>query len=201
MKPILLLVLCMLSPWALAEEGTAWVRQLKDRAERGKLEDRAVSVRGDTGRWRDLAQLQLAPAPPKDAGPLFLDDWADQHRKFGPTSAEETWLIFRTRQFDDYDRIWLERIDRQGTRFIFTAKQAIWQGVYSKSFTYYRVMAINLGKLAPGDYEVSWKLDPLTFTEFEDPKNRQVSASKNEQADKASGEGEKRQFELKFTVK
>ena len=47
------------------------------------------------------------------------------------------------------------------------AHQAKWQGKYFRNFTYYQVIAVNLGKLDPGKYDVKWVNQPLEFTKFD----------------------------------
>ncbi len=77
------------------------------------------------------------------------------------------WLIFRTEQLDDYDRIWSERIERRGKQITVVANLAKWQGKYFRNFTYYQVIVVNLGKLEPGQYETKWVMQPLEFTKFD----------------------------------
>ena len=84
-------------------------------------------------------------------------------------TTDDNWLIFRTRQLDDSDRVWVEKIERRGNEFTVTMSEAIWQGRYQKTFTYYEVTAVNLGPLPPGDYEVKWVVKPLTFKQLEKP--------------------------------
>lgn len=147
------------------------IRALKDRAERGTLSDKREFVRGDTGKWNDKATLQ--PAPPLQQKPpgMSLDDWADEiaEKKAATTDADDNWLIFRTRQLDDHDRVWIEKIERRGNEFTVVLHEAIWQGKYFKTFTYYEVTAVNLGPLPPGDYTVKWLVKPLTFKQLEKP--------------------------------
>lgn len=185
----------------VADESDTWSKALKSKTERGSLEVRSVNVRGDTGKWRDDALLQAAPAYAENSGKSSLDDWADQllESKLSPSASGDTWLIFRTRQYDDNDRAWVEKIERSGNRFKVEMSQAIWKGKYWKSFTYYRLMAVNLGKLPAGAYQIEWNIQPLIFTAFEDPKSIQTSASKDEQPGKLK-EGEKLKFDLAFKV-
>lgn len=205
MKPIqhLIAFLCnvILVVPLTADEIDTWSKSVKSKADRGSLEARAENVRGDTGKWRDDALLQAAPALAENPGKLSLDDWADRllDAKVKPAASGDTWLIFRTRQFDDNDRAWVEKIERRGNRYTVVMNQAIWKGYYGKSFTYYRVMVVNLGKLPAGKYEVTWTVEPLSFTTFEDPKNFQTSTSKDEQRGKAT-EGEKLKFDVAFEV-
>lgn len=150
---------------------TTILKALKERTERGTLSDMREMVRGDTGRWNDKATLQ--PAPPLQQKPqgMSLDDWADQlaEKKAGTTAADDHWLIFRTRQLDDNDRVWVEKIERRGNEITVVMSEAIWQGKYFKTFTYYEVTAVNLGPLPPGDYTVKWLVKPLAFKQLEKP--------------------------------
>jgi hypothetical protein len=155
----------------VAEEPASdpWARTLKDRSERGKLHDAFQNVRGDSGKWRDEPALQHAPPLDRKPAKVSLDDWADQLLEKLPvaTAADDNWLIFRTRQLDDNDRLWVERVERKGNQFTVVFSEAIWQGRYFKTFTYYGVFGINLGKLPPGTYEAKWVVQPLAFKQFE----------------------------------
>ena len=152
-----------------ARQGDAWTRTLKDRAQRGTLHDALQVVRGDSGKWNDEPIAQHAPPLAQKPPKMSLDDWADQvrEREFQLTSGDDNWLLFRTRQLDDNDRVWVDRVERQGNRFTIVVNEAIWQGRYSKTFTYYSALGVNLGKLAPGKYEATWIVKPLEFKQFE----------------------------------
>jgi hypothetical protein len=154
-----------------ARDGNHWTRELKDRADRGKLHDAAHQVRGDSGKWNDEARLQSAPALEKRPPKQSLDDWCDRLLETDATltSSDNTWLVFRSRQLDDNDRVWIERIERRGNQFEVVASEAIWRGKYFRNFTYYNVLAVNLGKLPPGRYEVKWIIKPLAFDKFDRP--------------------------------
>ena len=143
-------------------------------------------VRGDTGKWNDKATLQHAPPIQQKPQGMSLDDWADQlaEKKAATTATDDNWLIFRTRQLDDNDRVWIEKIERRGNEFTVVLNEAIWQGRYFKSFTYYEVIAVNLGKLPPGDYSVKWMVNPLVFERFEDPGRPQDNWPKDERPGK-----------------
>lgn len=160
--------------------GNEWTRTLAQRTERGTLGDRQEMVRGDSGKWSDEPRLQHLPRPQQSTPVQSLDDWADQAAdgKFQPTSADENWLVFRTKQLDDNDRVWVERIERRGNEFVVVLSQAIWQGKYQKTFTYYQVVGVNLGKLAPGAYKARWIIKPMEFKYFEDPGKPQDSRFK-----------------------
>lgn len=168
-----------MSAWILASMGLvslplfaqerSWTREMKDRAKRDSLHDGSALVRGDSGKWNDDPRLQHAPPIGRKPAKISLDDWADQLLKeeFQLTPDDDSWLIFRTRQLDDNDRVWVERIERRENRFTVVAHQARWLGRYQKTFTYYAVIAVNLGKLEPGKYEVQWVVKPLAFSKFE----------------------------------
>ena len=147
------------------------VRSLKDRAARGTLSDSRQMVRGDTGRWSGRATLQHAPPIERKPQGVSLDDWAEQlaDKPFQATTNDDNWLVFRSRQLDDNDRVWVEKIERRGNEFTVVLNEAIWQGRYLKTFTYYELAAVNLGKLPAGEYAVKWQVKPLVFDRFEDP--------------------------------
>jgi hypothetical protein len=144
-------------------------RTLKDRAQRGTLHDAFQAVRGDSGKWNDATQLRLAPAIARKSAGLTLDDWFDRLEliDFTPADNDDTWLLLRTRQLDDNDRVWVERVERRGNQLTIVASHAKWQGKYFKNFTYYDVFGVNLGKLEAGKYEAKWILQPLVFGKFE----------------------------------
>jgi len=147
----------------------SWTRELKDRAKRDSLHDASQMVRGDSGKWNDEPRLQHAPPIGQKPAKLSLDDWADQllKKEVQLNADDDNWLIFRTKQLDDNDRVWIERIERRENRLTVVAHQAKWKGRYQKTFTYYPVIAVNLGRLEPGKYEVQWTVKPLTFVQFE----------------------------------
>ena len=152
------------------QAGDSWTKVLKDRSKRGTLHDAFQKVRGDSGKWNDEPRLQHAPPielkPPK----VSLDDWADlleKKKRRPPSSDEDNWLIFKTRQLDDNDRVWIERIERKGNQFTVVLNEAIWQGRYLKTFTFYNVYGVNLGKLSAGKYTAKWVVKPMEFRAFE----------------------------------
>lgn len=161
--PAAVLLLILSAP--LLSQDRSWTKQLKDRSQRSTLHDAYQFVRGDSGKWNDHHRLLHAPQKPEK---LSLDDWAEQvlEKKFQLTAGDVNWLLFRTRQLDDYDRLWVERIERDGNRFTVTVSEAIWQGKYRKNFTYYSVVGVKLGKLEPGKYEARWIVKPLEFKTF-----------------------------------
>lgn len=138
------------------------------RPDRGVQAAREV-VRGDSGKWNDAPILQVIPPLSKKPRGLNLDHWADTllENPAIPKAEEEVWLLFRSRQLDDNDRIWVEKVEREGTEITVTMREAIWQGNYFKTFTYYGVLAVNLGTLPAGAYTVKWVVEPLAFSKFD----------------------------------
>ena len=166
---------------ANAPRKDVWSKNVTDRAKRDTVSDRREMVRGDSGKWNDAPKLQHAPPIQRKPPKLSLDDWADQLVKFQPTSGDDNWLIFRSRQLDDNDRVWVERIERRGNEFLVVLNEAIWQGYYQKTFTFYPVIGVNLGKLAPGNYRAKWVIQPMQFKRFEEPGRPQDNWPKDEQ--------------------
>lgn len=163
------------------------------------------SVRGDTGKWNDAPLLQHVPPLATKPKGLSLDNWADQFAEsiVSPTPADENWLLFRTGQLDDNDRVWIEKIDRHGNEFTIVMSEAIWQGYYGKTFTYYEVLAVNLGKLPVGDYTVKWVVQSLEFTQFDGDGRPFAKNGKpqNWPKDGMAGKGKPGDLALTFSVK
>ena len=147
----------------------SWTKTLEDRAKRGTLHDVVQIVRGDSGKWNDEPGLRQAPPIQQKPAGVSLDDWFDQlsAKEVQLRDNDDCWLLFRTRQLDDHDRVWVERIERRGNQFNVVIHQAVWQGRYAKNFTYYHVFGVNLGKCEPGKYEVKCMIVPLAFSQFE----------------------------------
>lgn len=174
------------------------LKAVKDRTQRGTLSDQRQLVRGDTGKWNDAAMLLHTTKPQG----MPLDDWMDEagEKKPAVTAADENWLLFRTRQLDDNDRVWIEKIERSGNAFTITMHEAIWQGNYFKTFTWYEVTAVNLGKLPAGDYTVTWLVKPLVFKQLEKPREAQNNYQTNWPVDDQPGEKKPVELKTKFTV-
>lgn len=174
-----------------------WTRESKDRAKRTALHGAAQLVRGDSGKWNEVAVLLHAPPLAQKPPKLTLDAWADQLRKkkFDANDMDELWLIYRTEQLDDNDRIWIERIERRGKQINVVANFAKWQGKYFRNFTHYQVIAVNLGKLEAGKYDVKWLLQPHEFAKFDgDGKALDANFPKDERR------VEKKSAELRLTI-
>ena len=134
---------------------------------------------------------------------MKLDDWADEltEKKPQTKAIDDNWLLFRTRQLDDNDRVWIEKIERSGNAFTITMHEAIWQGNYFKTFTWYEVTAVNLGKLPPGDYTVKWIVKPLTFKQLEKPREAQNNYQTNWPTDEKPGERKTVELKTTFSVR
>lgn len=169
MPRIIALIVASLAVVSLPLCAQEWTRESKDRAKRTALHDNAQLVHGDSGKWNDDAQLLLAPPIAQKPAKMSLDAWTDQvlKMKVEPTDKDDNWLLFRTEQLDDNDRVWIERIERRGQQITVVANQAKWQGKYFRNFTYYQVIGVNLGKLEPGKYETKWITQPLVFAKFD----------------------------------
>jgi hypothetical protein len=197
----ILLIWAATSAMLNSQESTV-IKTVKDRAQRGTLSDQRQLVRGDTGKWNDAAMLQHAPPFAQKPQGMSLDDWADElsEKKPATTTADDNWLIFRTRQLDDNDRVWIEKIERSGNAFTITMHEAIWQGNYFKTFTYYEVDAVNLGKLPPGAYTVKWIVKPLTFKQLEKPREAQNNYQTNWPMDDRPSSGKPVELKANFSV-
>lgn len=197
----ILLILAATSAMLHAQESTV-IKTVKDRAERGTLSDQRQLVRGDTGKWNDSATLQHAPPLAQKPQGMSLDDWADElsEKKPATTAVEDNWLIFRTRQLDDNDRVWVEKIELRGNEFTVVLNEAIWKGNYFKTFTYYEVVAVNLGKLPPGDYTVKWIVNPLTFKQLEKPAQPNRDNKDNWPMDEPIASGKPVELQAAFLV-
>ncbi len=200
--PRILLIWAATSAMLLAQESTT-LKVVKDRAERGTLSDQRQLVRGDTGKWNDAATLQHAPPLAQKPQGMSLDDWSEQLMENKPqtTAIDDNWLIFRTRQLDDNDRVWVEKIERSGNEFTITMHEAIWQGNYFKTFTWYEVTAVNLGKLPAGDYTVKWIVKPLTFKQLEKPREAQNNYQTNWPTDDQPGSSKPVELKASFSVR
>jgi hypothetical protein len=83
------------------------------------------------------------------------------------TADKETWLLFRSMQVNDKDRMHIERIEREGNAFVVTMNRAIWQGDYYRNVMFHEVHGVALGKLPAGKYTVRWILRETSFMEFD----------------------------------
>lgn len=191
-----------LIPALLLAAETQVINQVKERPQRGTLSDQRQIVRGDTGRWNDVATLLPARSPADRPQGMPLDDWMDEVSEKKPALAagEEAWLLFRTRQLDDNDRAWIEKVERQGNAFTITMHEAVWQGSYFKTFTYYEVDALNLGRLPRGDYTVTWIVKPLVFKQLEKPREAQNNHQTNWPTDEQPGERPPVELKAAFSV-
>jgi hypothetical protein len=175
-----------------------WTKALADRTQRGTLHNSFQVVRGDSGKWNDEARFQHAPPLERKPPKVSLDDWADQllEQNFQVTSSDDNWLLFRTRQLDDNDRVWVAQIERRGNQFTVVLHEAVWQGRYQKNFTQYHALGVNLGKLPPGKYEAKWIVQPYRFNKFEG----NIPPPNNWPAEERPAEQEPQELVVNFTV-
>lgn len=193
-----LLIWAAISTMLHAQESTV-LKAVTERSQRGTLSDQRQLVRGDTGKWNDAAMLLHTTKPQG----MSLDEWIDElaEKKPAVTAADENWLLFRTRQLDDNDRVWIEKIERSGNDFTITMHEAIWQGNYFKTFTWYEVTAVNLGKLPAGDYTVTWLVKPIVFKQLEKPREAQNNYQTNWPVDDQPGRGAPLEVKTLFSVR
>ncbi len=186
-----------------AQEPLTTLKSLKERSARGTLSDERQIVRGDTGKWNDTATLQHAPPFQRKPQGMSLDDWADELKESkSPTKADEdNWIIFRSRQLDDNDRVWVDKVEQRGREFIIHLNEAIWQGKYNKTFTYYEVVAVNLGKLPPGNYSVKWVVYPHTFKQLEKPQQPNKDSKENWPIDEQPSSRKPTELQAEFSVR
>lgn len=177
-----------------------WTKESKDRTKRAALHESSMLIRGDSGKWNDDNRVVHAPPLARKPATLSLDAWVDELLKkpVELTEKDDQLLILRTEQLDDNDRLWVERIERRGQKIDLVTNLAKWQGKYFRNFTCYHVVAINLGKLEPGKYELKWVIQPYVFTKFDgDSKAIDTNWPKDERlAEKKATE-----IRLAFTVK
>ncbi len=197
------LITVLLAVFALPLGAEDWTRESKDRAKRTALHDSAQLVRGDSGKWNDASVVLHAPPIGQKPAKLSLDAWADglAKKKAAVTDKDDNWLILRTEQLDDNDRVWVERIERRGRQITVVANLAKWQGKYFRNFTGYEVIGLNLGRLEPGEYEVKWVIQPLEFSKFEgDGKPQPKPGSSNWPKDERSAGKKPSELRLTFMV-
>uniref|UniRef100_UPI00286AE1B8 hypothetical protein n=1 Tax=Roseateles sp. TaxID=1971397 RepID=UPI00286AE1B8 len=149
MKKIIVMIVVSLAIVSIPLHAQDWTKESNDRSKRAALHDSVQQVRGDSGKWSDDARLQHAPPIEQKPARMALDDWAEKllKAKVELTDKDNNWLILRTEQLDDNDRVWIEKIERRGNKFTVVLNEAVWQGRYNKTFTYYEVTAVNLGPL------------------------------------------------------
>ena len=130
----------------------------------------AVVERVDGGKGAMDKDL-LHHAPPLSAKPAgkSLEEWFTillfSNIRLNPD--DEKFLFFCSRQVNDKDLMWIERIERDGNHFTIHMKRAIWQGVYHANVLYHSVYAVNLGRLPESRYTVEWIVEPLEFTQLD----------------------------------
>ncbi|MHC4984469.1 MAG: HEAT repeat domain-containing protein, partial [Planctomycetota bacterium] len=121
---------------AAAPSDTRWARVITNPKDRGTLQDAYEAVYGKRS-VKD--QLQHAPPLERKGQDRGFGEWFDVVMKtnFRLTPDEDNWLLFRSRQLDMYDQMWIDRIERNGDRITVAARRAIWLGKYTKNVTFH----------------------------------------------------------------
>lgn len=143
------------------------LKQVKSPKNRGTLRDAYQHV--TTGKRTIRDELQVAPPIDKLGVYVELETLFEtlKQKRIRFSSDGNTWLLFRSKQLDDNDVEWIERVERRGNEFTVTSRRAIWDGDYAKNITFHNVFGINLGKLAAGKYTVKWVIRRSRFLEFD----------------------------------
>jgi len=187
-----------------APQGDTWTKEVKHPEKRGTLRDAFQRVRGDSGKWNDDPKLLHAPPIAHKPEKMSLDDWADTlelARVRNNTPKDDNWLLFKTRQLDDNDRVWIRKIERDGDEFTVILQEAVWQGQYQKSFTYYNVYGVNLGKLPAGTYKARLIIKPLEFQTFAgNGRPRGEDQKENWSKDEQPDDEEPKKLAVRFSV-
>ena len=161
---------------------TKVLRQLKGTDDRGTLRDAGQKVRGGKSTKRDELQ-HSHPLKPRHKKALDATFENLKESDFQLTTNDDNWLLFRSKQVNDNDIEWIERIEQQGDTFTITMNRAIWDGAdYAKNITYHNVFGVNLGKLPAGKYTVKWMINTSSFATFDErrlPKVLKKSQSKS----------------------
>lgn len=141
------------------------IKQVKSPEDRGKLSDAVMKINGE----RNKADAVVVAAGPKPKpGVKSLSAWYYQTRKGNELADDrETWVLFRSKQMNDNDRMWVHSIKREDNTFTITMQRKIWSGEYFENLTFHKVHGINLGKLAVGKYAVNWVIGNTGFKEFD----------------------------------
>ncbi len=203
LNAVVRLGLWLVVPGLGAAEDVRLLKQVGDGVARGSLSDERQIVRGDTGKWSDVAEVCVVPPLARQPAGLALDAWLEERagRAAELRAGEEVWLLYRSRQLDDNDRLWIERIERSGNAFTVTLQEAIWQGEYFKTFTYHEVGAVNLGRLPAGEYTLTWRILPGRFRQLEKPREAQRDYVTNWPVDAQPDAGEPVILTARFRVR
>ncbi len=146
---------------------TTWVNAVSEPSDRGtqhfayqKVRDRRTRNEDQFRHWRMWHRDDIRE----------LDEQFDAAGKVRVSYSprDENLLMFRSRQLNDLDRIWIERVERDGKQFTITAHRAIWGGVYTRNISYFDVFAVRIGKLPAGDYRAKLIIKPLTFMKYDE---------------------------------
>jgi beta-lactamase regulating signal transducer with metallopeptidase domain/Leucine-rich repeat (LRR) protein len=143
------------------------LKQVKSPKDRGTLHD--AYQHNAAGKPTKRDELQVAPPIDKLSIDVDLETLFEvlKQKRIRFSSSGNTWLLFRSKQLDDNDVEWIERVERSGNEFTVTLRRAIWDGPYKKNITFHDLFGINLGKLPAGKYTVKWIIRRSRFLEFD----------------------------------
>ena len=98
-----------------------------------------------------------------------LDEWFESRRKvpFLVLEPARGLAALRNAPLQGTDRLWIERVERQGDRITVAVQRADDLGI--EMHEHWRaVCGLNLGKLPAGDYRVEFTIESFGFTELND---------------------------------
>jgi hypothetical protein len=124
-------------------------------------------VAGKVGSTGDQLLVVAGPRPAVQKPSQWFQDKLKADNTL--TADQETWLLYCSRQFSDYDRMSIERIEQQSNTFTVITNRALYLGPLYRNATYHEVHGINLGKLPAGGYTVEWIIRQSMFTHNKAP--------------------------------
>jgi len=156
------------------EGKTEWLREVTNPHDRNALLDELWGIA--TGQASPGERLLHAP-PIEWKNTRTLKGWFEHvaRQKVNVSSEDDNWLIFRSGQLNDNDRVWIHAIQRQGDKFTMAVHRAKWTGQYAGRGAYlasplnshYTYYAANLGRLPAGRYSARLVVQPYVFAEFD----------------------------------
>ncbi len=145
--------------------GARILKQVTQPSDRGKLHDAHQKLHGNP---RATINDELLHVPPVDEIAKYTDydAWFNTIKKRGKVTVaadKNQWVMFRSTQVNDNDRMWIDRIERRGDTFTIHMTRAIWRGVYTRNVTFHELFGVNLGKLPAGRYKAVWVITPAAY--------------------------------------
>ena len=159
---------------AEAEQPNAWAGPIQEPKKREPLHDVLQEVRGKRSKQDQLWVVPGGPHILRMSKEGNLSVWLDTlafKQQVALMADKDTWLLFRSKQLNDNDRVWIESIDRSKVgrgRIEVVCRRAVWNGRATENATYHPVFGVNLGRLAAGTYEATWVVRECSFREFDE---------------------------------